>query len=377
MYVLSFPCQQLADSVGRWKAASFMGSASYLSGGAIYADNNTSLSFNGTSNFVNNSAYQGGAIFAAFNTSLSFTGTSNFINNSADICAGGAIYLYINTSLSLNGTGNFINNSAHIGWGGGMFLSNSTLSILSNTTGYWESNQALYGGAIYVEDLQYTKPQLYCTQLYTNTTKDDCFFQLPVQNLSNDIDAQFIFKDNSADAGSVLYGGAIDNCKLTGLESYSSGEVFDNLIKSENGNTNPNVSSDPFHICSCANNRPNCSKSGKSYKVYPGETFYVSVVAVGQRNGKAPTKVIGRLTCDGIWSHTTHIGNLQPFQYAQLTSNTCTTLSYTVFARFNLHLELHTDGPCSTFSNELDLKLDVNLTCPPGFNLSVIKKSCL
>ena len=64
---------------------------------------------------------------------------------------------------------------------------------------------------------------LNCTQ---NTTEDECFFQLPGQNLSNGIDAQFIFKDNSADrAGSVLYGGAIDNCKLTGLESYSSGEL--------------------------------------------------------------------------------------------------------------------------------------------------------
>jgi len=45
-------------------------------------------------------------------------------------------------------------------------------------------------------------------------------------------DAQLIFRDNSADiAGSVLYGGAVDNCKLSGLDSYSSGEVFGVLLK--------------------------------------------------------------------------------------------------------------------------------------------------
>ena len=57
-------------------------------------------------------------------------------------------------------------------------------------------------------------------------------FQLPGQNLSSSIDVKLIFKNNFADdAGSVLYGGVIDNCKLThGLDSYSSGEVFDMIV---------------------------------------------------------------------------------------------------------------------------------------------------
>ena len=36
---------------------------------------NTSLSFNGTSYFINSSAEGGGAIYASYNTSLSFNGT--------------------------------------------------------------------------------------------------------------------------------------------------------------------------------------------------------------------------------------------------------------------------------------------------------------
>ena len=372
-----------AIAASRNSSLNFTGNSNFInnsatSGGAIYASDNTSLSFTGTSNFINNSAgYGGGAIAASHNTLLNFTGNSNFIGNSANLFSGGAILVNDSTSLCFTGTTNFINNSADVGWGGGVFLSNSTLFISSNTTVYWESNQALYGGAIYVKNKQYTNPLLYCIQMYSNTTKGECFFQLPGQNLSGGIDAQFIFKENSADAGSVLYGGAIDNCKLTDLESYSSGEVFDMLVHIENDNTNSSISSDPFRICACENNRPDCSKSDKSYTVHPGETFHVSVVAVGQRNGTAPTTVRGRLMVDAIWSHTTDMGNLHPLQYAQITSHTCTILNYTVFALFSLDLKLYADGPCSIISNELDLKLDLNRTCPPGFNLSEIEMSCV
>jgi len=259
--------------------------------------------------------------------------------------------------------------------GGGVLLDNSTFSISSNTTVYWESNHAWLGGAIYTEDGDNIDPLVYCTQLDTCAKKGECFFQLPGQNLSNGIDAQLVFKDNSADAGSVLYGGAIDYCKLTGLELYSSGEVFDMLVHIQNDNTNSSISSEPFRICPCENNKPDCSKSLKSYTVHPGETFQISVVTVGQRNGTVPKTVRGRLT----WHYSsTPPGNLHPLQYVQATFNTCTILNYTVFSLLDkVHLELYADGPCSTFSNELDLKLDVNQTCPPGFNLSDIKQSCV
>ena len=165
-------------------------------------------------------------MFANGNTSLSFTGASNFISNKAK--SGGVIYARYNTSLHFTGTSNFINNSA-TGIGGGVLLSITSFSTLSNTTIYWERNHARFGGAIYVDD-EYN-PLVYCTT-HTCETKYECFFQLPGQNLSNGIDTQFVFKDNSADVtGSVLYGGAIDYCKLTGLEFYSSGEVFDMLGK--------------------------------------------------------------------------------------------------------------------------------------------------
>ena len=223
------------------------------------------MSFNGTSNFINNSVdFNGGAISARYNSSLSFTGTNTCINNPAHL--GGAIYAFHSTSVNFTITSHFVNNSAKY-CRGGIFLENSTFSISCNT----ESKPAQLGGAIYIDDGD--NPTVYCTQIDTCTEKGECFFQLSGQNLSNGIDAQFVIKDNTADAGSVLYGGAIEYCKLTGLELYSSGEVFDMLVNTENDSSNSSISSEPFCICPCENNHPDCRKSLKSYTVHPGETF--------------------------------------------------------------------------------------------------------
>ena len=82
-------------------------------------------------------------------------------------------------------------------------------SILPNTILYWENNHATFGGAIYVHDV---RPLSYCTLFGTLAPKEECSFQLRGQNLSNGIDVQLFFKNSSAKiAGSVLYGGAIDN----------------------------------------------------------------------------------------------------------------------------------------------------------------------
>ena len=248
----------------------------------------------GTNNFSSNSAgIIGGAICTFDNTSLILNGTSNLNNNSAAV--GGAI-LVVNAILKLNGTVSFTNNEANFdytyegsGTGGGVYLYNSTISTLPNTTVYWVNNHAQSGGAIYVNDR--SNPFIYYTEV-EKCTSNECFFKLPGQNLSSGIDVQFVFKNNSADdAGSVLYGGAVDNCTLIGLDSYSSGEVFNKIAHIEDENTTSTISSYPFRICHCESDLPNCNKSHIYIKVYPGETLKVSVVAVGQRNGTVAAEI--------------------------------------------------------------------------------------
>ena len=146
-------------------------SSEFAYGGAIYASF-TLLSFNGTSNFINNSACFGGAIQTWANTVLSFNGINNFINNSAFL--GSAIYTFGNSVLSFSGTNNFINNSAlfggaisagdHIllsfngisnftsnsaGYGGGAIYTGINNTLMFNGSNNFINNSARFGGAIY------------------------------------------------------------------------------------------------------------------------------------------------------------------------------------------------------------------------------------
>ena len=384
-------------------------------GGVILAYENTVISFSGTSHFINNSAYIGGVIWAHENTVLNFSGTNNFINNSAD-GGGGVIWTYENTVLNFSGSSHFINNSAPRGGaicsetnntltfsgiiyftnngevntfngyafgGGGVYFGlKSTLSILPNTTVYWENNHASFGGAIYVFD---ASPASYCyrTKLAKFVPKEECFLQLPGQNLSNGMDVQLVFKDNFAGgAGSVLYGGAIDNCILTGLDSHSSGKVFDMIVHNNDNddNTTSTISSDPLRMCLCKNNLPDSSASWYHFPrtVYPGETFQVSVVAVGQRHGTVPSRVISIIDQTNIY----YPGHLPDSQYSQQANNTCTKLNYTVLS-LSQHVTIELkpeDSPCSVFvdtNTKLFILVPLHQNCPPGFSISALEKSCV
>ena len=357
-------------------------------GGAISIKYNTVLSFNGINQFINNSADAGGAIFTAFNVILSFNGINKFINNSA-VQQGGAFYFTVNSTVIFNGTTYFTQNKVdgNPGYGGGVsIVLKSILSILPNTTVYWENNHAVFGGGIYVSD---DSPISYCTLLpeflpfHTYMPKEKCFFQLPGQNLSN-IDSKLVFENNSADvAGSVLYGGIVDNCKVTDLDTYNSSKVFDMLVYIDD-NTTSSISSRPFRVCPCESNIPKCSEPmyHVPYTVYPGETFHVSVVAVGQRSGIVPTAV--RSSAMNIAQYDI-AGDVHHSQYIQQVDNTCTKLNYTVFSLSQgMMIGLRADNShnvesyqCYTGGYELYITVNLAQTCPPGFNISESEKICV
>ena len=319
-------------------------SANDFGGGAI-CTLQSRISFNGINIFMGNSASHGGAIFV-LTTSLSLTGTSSFSNSSAK--QGGAIFANSASKLTFDGNISFINNGHNMvdSRGGAVYLASIRyLFILSGTTVHWENNHANLGGAIYVFN---SNPIFYCTVtrisdlLLYRLTRKSCFFQLPGWNTNGSgfkkIDVKLAFKNNSADAaGSVLYGGAIDKCKLHGLGSGE--EVFKKIAQYEADNMTSTISSDPFRVCPCdVDNQPDCNKSKITKSVYPGETFQVSLVTVGQMDGIVPSAVKSR----------TDRGRLLHSQYIQQTSKICTKLNYTVFSQQNVSLELHPDGMCST-----------------------------
>ena len=350
-------------------ANNFSYTSARFEGGAVATADNAVFVFTGNNRFFNNTVNSdGGVFYAVANIMLNFTGTSSFSSNLA--MQGGAIAANLNSKLTFDGMINFTNNGHNTrdSRGGSLYLTiSSILYIWPNTTVCWENNRANLGGAIYVLT---ANPFVYCkiTRTATFIPREKCFFQLPGQNLSTGLDVKLAFKNNSADAaGSVLYGDAIDNCKLTDQDTYNSGKVFDKLVHYEINNTGSNVSSDPFRICPCENNYPDCKKSRKILSVYPGETFQISVVAVGQRNGIVPS---------AVRSHVDK-GRLESSQYIQQTTKACTAFNYTVFSHQDVSLELYADGPCSTISDKLYLQLKISQSCPPGFSLRNSSLSCV
>ena len=365
-------------------------------GGAIYVETKVLLKFIGIGDFITNTAYNGGAISIHDCVVITFTGTINFISNLA--MKGGAISANRNSKLTFDGNISFTNNGHDnmnadngVSHGGAIYLAlNSTLSILPNATVRWENNHATLGGAIYVSDVN---SLIYCTPIapfiVVYVPREECFFQLPGQSLYKGIDVNLFFKNNSADnAGSVLYGGTIDNCEIyvIGLNLYfTSGDVFDMLFQYEadtDYSTTSKISSDPLYICVCKNNLPDCRGShyyNIPYAVYPGETFQLSVptVTVGQRDGTVFSTVRSTAISNSIDSHSV---NLLDYQYLQHTNNTCTKLNYTVFSLSReVVLVLHPEGsPCSKYDHgSLYFSVKLNQTCPPGFNISESSRSCI
>ena len=191
---------------------------------AIYAYKNTSLSFNGNNNFINNSArYGSGAIYAYENTSLSFSGTNNFINNSARYC-GGAIYAHKNTSLRFSGNNDFINNSAR--YCGGAIYAHKNTSLRFSGNNNFINNSALYdGGAIYAYNN--TSLSFSGTNNFTNNSAHDSSWSVGgAIDVYNNSTLSFIgvsnFERNSAIRGGGIYASYNSVLNFSGTSNFSS-----------------------------------------------------------------------------------------------------------------------------------------------------------
>ena len=269
--------------------------------------------------------------------------------------------LAISSHLFFVGKISFWNNTGENG-GALSLCTNSIIFLIPNTYVYFHNNHARNaGGAIYV--------QQECASFGTY-----CFFQpvlpfsallslLPVANIS------LHFDNNTAGrAGDALYGGSIDECTLSMLSTQSiilsiqsfaqeldslntqsasslidyantvtrsetkyqlSPKVFQLLFNVDNQSGLSPISSDPLGVCFCSDEQINCtSKWHHVAPVFPGGTFTLDVVIVGQRNGVVPGVVLASVNTT-LNSFTSSLG---PLENSQPVGKKCAHLSYTVFS---------------------------------------------
>ena len=262
--------------------------------------------------------------------------------------------LNVSAHSNITFTGNYAKN------GGALYLdSYSNISITLPTTVYFINNTAFVsGGAIYVEDTQ---------RLDNQNKQPSCFFQ--VNSANHTLTPSFIFEQNSAQlAGSVLYGGNIDNCTLScdGLppeyqstchkaNSNISGIVFDaiTIIGAQANQTEiiSPISSDPCTVILCDN-------SSDTYSIYPGQSIFLSLKTEGQRNSICPT---------GLSIFETTYNTVLKFLQ---TGESCTKIgiSFNAFRLYIIHeIALQPQAASCSLEKPVLLSVTHKLGCPPGF----------
>ena len=260
-----------------------------------------------------------GAVLIYEVDSVEFLGCSFEDNNSTALIAS-------HSNIIFQGSVRIYRNTGVIG--GGLLLCGGSLMYLrANTSLILTNNKALHsGGGIYVEDdcMQPIAP---------------CFFQFP------SIKTEFlervhveIINNTAIYAGTDLYGGSIDSCRILqpplDIQGHrKSVDVFNKAfhITPKSDTLHSIISSNPHQVCHCIGSKPDCKRTTIRTSVYPGETFTTPAVVVGQRNGAVPGDVIATLT-DKRYAGSSYLGPLQDSQRINRTQ--CDDLNYTIFSNY-------------------------------------------
>ena len=208
----------------------------------------------------------------------------------------------------------------------------------------------MYGGAIYVEDTAFwARRRIKC---FVGSRKFNGYVE---------------FENNTAGAaGADLFGGWIDLC------GPRYGTKPNNIFDFEENS----VASNPTGVCICTNSTLNKHKTEVHVKIFPGQSFKIEAVAVGQRFGMTPASV--RAETPG-----THV--IDQLQKLQDTENHCTTLKFTVkSSNRNETILLNVDGrTLPKWINESipdefrQLKILITLKdCPLGFEFDSRQNVC-
>ena len=372
------------------------------SGSAVFSEDSV-LFFSGEINFVNNTAVDGvgGAVYTS-NSTLIFEENVTFLKNSERDGAGGAICIR-NSNLELRGSVKFLNNSAEFR-GGGIYAINSMV-IFSNTLRF-ENNRAISeGGGIGFEGnsqllLQSpVKVDFYrnqanrgggmafidsnsIAQCQNRSTQnlESCFFQIDNSN-ADSMDVNLNFSQNIARAGTVLYGGALQLCRVQVDGSRVLNDTYEFLnsistFQDDDQTEASHVSSDPLRICFCTRNVANCSEN-KAVSVRRGQSFTLSVKIVGQGNMPVDigSTVRAYIRASDNIVHSNLSVELLPQSHT--INRTCTNITFQLYTPYKSNaLILYPEGPCGDTVNTRRM---VNITlkpCPPGFSLEGTRCNC-
>ena len=223
----------------------------------------------------------------------------------------------------------FQGNTGYVG--GAIALQNSYVFFKPNSILTFINNSAFLGGAIYVE--QEPIEGAYC------------FFQVekPKDVPITEISTHMVLEGNRAiTAGDVLFGGLVDYCLQSFFNDYflngsqivsymqNGAAIFDQAFDYTSQRGLSVIASQPVVVCFCNSSQlPECGMQTLGREIFPGESFNVSAVVVGQLDGVVPGSVVAYFKQMHLSNNYCSI-SIDPFQRIQSVSAVCSNLTYTV-----------------------------------------------
>ena len=257
------------------------------------------------------------------------------------------------------------------GIGGAIQLDSSFMFLKPNSTLFFVNNSAFIGGAIYIHP--------------SSAELAYCFYQVdnPKDVPITETGAHMVFEGNTATvSGSVLYGGYLDLCfqeKINIFQLLERETIFERVF---DYSAQPGLSvfaSKPQSVCFCnSSGFPECDVQTVECDIFPGESFNVSAVIVGQREGVVPGSVVAYFD----QSHPSQNGSIDPLQGVQSVFTECSDLTYTVSSTNSIaELNLEYDGSGRGLIPWMNPQVTVRILLKPcplvlGFQLSKITGKC-
>lgn len=253
-------------------------------------------------------------------------------------------------------TGNVADN------GGGMKLRRSRFLLQPNAYLYISNNRAsMHGGGIFIEE-------------DSISTSNACFFS--VTDVTNISEPQIIVSNNYANlSGHSIFGGRIDRCQYDNTLSITGHDAFNRSFEIPYNRSLTEISSNIHQLCFCVNARPQCSIKSQKVSVFPGQSFSLPAVAVGQLDGTTIDTAISFLI------NTTSQGyiTLGSQQSAQPLHTACTHLNYSLNSGENevSFIAVQTNYGRTRLPNSILLLIEVHTKeCPIGFHLKQVSMRC-
>ena len=290
--------------------------------------------------------------------------TAIFNNNATGIEA-------VNSNIILSHNITIANNTGSSG--GGLFLcQNSVVFLDENTNVSIVNNTARHtGGGIFVETVCLISEPM-------------CFFQTleDVPVLPTNINVS-LHSNSAGFAGNNIFGGSIDYCfMLKKPHKTKSTDMFKAMFSVSYDSLS--ISSPPRRVCLCGKNDtikcdPVRHTVYHKLETFPGETFSIKAILVGQFDGNVPGTV-------QAWLYPKYTGTFAAHENIQkIQTRNCTELNYTIYTqRSNIKLNLGTQLTGDIGGMEQlgvlfqKIRFSVKLKrCPLGFSLSNgAKPSC-